>query len=170
VSAPTGPGRHAYQLFRVDDRLLHGQVALGWGGPLGTRGYLLADDRIAADADAQALYALVAPPGCRVRTAPIADAAASTDPEPRTAILLVRGVAEAAALLRAGVPGPLNLGGLHEHAGARRLLPYLYLTPEEERLLAVLAQEGHAVFAQDLPRSQRHELKRIPGFGGGARA
>ena len=34
----------------------------------------------------------------------------------------------ATRLLRAGVPGPLNLGGIHSHAGAREVLPYLFLT------------------------------------------
>jgi mannose/fructose/N-acetylgalactosamine-specific phosphotransferase system component IIB len=170
VSAPDGFPRRAFLLFRVDDRLLHGQVALGWGGPLGTRAYLLADDRLAADAEAEMLYAAAAPPGCIVRVVPVAEAGDGAGLDPARTILLVRGVVEAAALLRNGVPGPLNLGGLHGHTGARALLPYLYLTVAEERLLADLAREGFAVHAQDLPGSPRHPLSRIPGFSGGCAA
>ena len=167
MSAPDGFPRRDFLLFRVDDRLLHGQVALGWGGPLGTLAYLLADDRLAADADAEMLYAAAAPPGCTVRVVPVAEAADGAGLDPARTILLVRGVVEAAALLRDGVPGPLNLGGLHGRAGARALLPYLYLTVAEERLLAELAREGVSVYAQDLPGSPRHPLSRIPGFTGG---
>lgn len=159
-----------FLLFRVDDRLLHGQVALGWGGPLGARAYLLADDRLAADPDAEMLYAAAAPSGCTVRVVPVAEAAQAAGLGAPHTILLVRGVTEAAALLRGGVPGPLNLGGLHAHAGARAFLPYLYLTTAEEHLLAALAREGYVVFAQDLPRSPRHPLARIPGFAGGGGA
>lgn len=170
MSAPDGFPRRAFLLFRVDDRLLHGQVALGWGGRLGTLHYLLADDRLAADPDAEMLYAAAAPPGCTVRVVPVAEAPGGAGLDPGRTILLVRGVAEAAALLRDGVPGPLNLGGLHGHAGARPLLPYLFLTAAEERLLADLAREGHAIHAQDLPGSPRHALARIPGFTGGGAA
>ena len=170
MSAPGGFPRRAFLLFRVDDRLLHGQVALGWGGRLGTTAYLLADDRLAADADAGMLYAAAAPLGCMVRVVPVAEAADGAGFDPARTILLVRGVVDAAALLRNGVPGPLNLGGLHEHAGARALLSYLHLTVAEERLLADLDREGCAVYAQDLPGSPRHPLSRIPGFTGGGAA
>lgn len=165
-----GSQRPAFLLFRVDDRLLHGQVALGWGGPLGARAYLLGDDRLAADPDAGALFGAAAPPECVVRVVPVAEAAGGAGLEPERTILLVRGVAEAATLLRGGVRGPLNLGGLHGHAGARMLLPYLFLTAEEERILGDLAREGHTIHAQDLPRSPRFELARIPGFSGGGAA
>jgi mannose/fructose/N-acetylgalactosamine-specific phosphotransferase system component IIB len=166
MSAVEGSPRRAYLLFRVDDRLLHGQVALGWGGPLGARAYLLADDRLAADPDAGMLFGAAAPPGCEVRVVPVVEAAGGAGLAPDRTILLVRGVAEAAALLRGGVPGPLNLGGLHGHAGARPLLPYIFLTAEEERILGDLAREGHSIHAQDLPRSPRVDLARIPGFRG----
>jgi mannose/fructose/N-acetylgalactosamine-specific phosphotransferase system component IIB len=170
MSAFGGPARRAFLLFRVDDRLLHGQVALGWGGPLGASAYLLADDRLAADPDAEMLYALAAPPGCTVRVVPVAEAAGGAGLDPARTILLVRGLTAAAALLRGGVPGPLDLGGLHAHAGARSLLPYLFLTSSEEQLLGDLAREGYAIYAQDLPGSPRHPLARIPGFTGGGAA
>jgi mannose/fructose/N-acetylgalactosamine-specific phosphotransferase system component IIB len=170
VSASEGVLRRAFLLFRVDDRLLHGQVALGWGSPLGAHAYLIADDRMAADPDAEMLYTAAAPPGCTVRVVPIAAAAEGAGLDPTRTILLVRGVVEAAVLLREGVPGPLNLGGLHGHPGARSLLAFLHLTVEEERLLADLAREGHGVYAQDLPGSPRHDLARIPGFTGGGPA
>ncbi len=164
MSAPDGPRRRSFLLFRVDDRLLHGQVVLGWGGRLGPATYLLADDRLAADPEAELLHAAAAPPECRVRIVPLEAAAGGMDLDPARTVLLVRGVAEAAALLRGGVPGPLNLGGIHAHSGARPLLPYLFLTPEEERLLAELAGEGHSIYAQDLPGHPRHPLREIPGF------
>ena len=167
MSAPTGSSRGAFLLFRVDDRLLHGQVALGWGGRLEPTGYLLADDRLTADPEAELLYAAAAPPGCTVRVVPIGTAAAGAGLDPARTVLLVRGVVEAAALLRDGVPGPLNLGGLHAHAGAEPRLPYLYLAVAEERLLADLDREGHDIYAQDLPSHPRYSLRQIPGFSGG---
>ena len=152
----------AFLLFRVDDRLLHGQVALGWGRPLRARAFLIADDDLARDAQAALLYEAAAPEGAEVRITLVAE----TDRAIREAqfvrartILIVRGLAQAAALLRAGLAGPVNLGGIHLRPGAREFLPYLFLTPEDESLLRDLIDEGHALHAQDLPGNPRHEAR-----------
>jgi mannose/fructose/N-acetylgalactosamine-specific phosphotransferase system component IIB len=163
------------RLFRVDDRLLHGQVALGWGRRIGPCIYLLVDDRLAADPDAADLYGQAAPEGCLVRVLSEAElpsllsaprgthqsgtgltGAQSIGAHPggtQPAVLLVSGLGQAARLLRAGIPGPVNLGGIHLHAGAREIFPFLFLTREEETLVAALMREGHRLFAQDLPHA-----------------
>jgi PTS system mannose-specific IIB component/fructoselysine and glucoselysine-specific PTS system IIB component len=38
----------ALELFRIDDRLIHGQVVVGWGQPLDLRFIVLVDDEVAA--------------------------------------------------------------------------------------------------------------------------
>jgi mannose/fructose/N-acetylgalactosamine-specific phosphotransferase system component IIB len=152
-----GGPRVPYRLFRVDDRLLHGQVALGWRRKLGSCGFLLADEALAADTGASTLYSAAAPEGCAVsvvRPADLASGAAPTPP-PEDTVLLVRDLSTAALLLRAGVPGPLDLGGLHARPGAREVLSYLFLTPGDEALLAELLHEGHVIYAQDLPGNPR---------------
>ena len=149
--------RGRYSLFRVDDRLLHGQVALAWGRQLNPKHYLLADSALARDPDTAQLYVLSAPEGCDVAVLSPEELLdpATPLPAPKETILLVREVTAAARLLRGGVSGPLNLGGIHFRREARQIFPFLFLTPEEEALLAALLREGHAVFAQDLPQNPR---------------
>jgi mannose/fructose/N-acetylgalactosamine-specific phosphotransferase system component IIB len=36
------------QLYRIDDRLIHGQVVVGWGQPLDIRFLVLVDDLVAS--------------------------------------------------------------------------------------------------------------------------
>lgn len=170
VPGPPREGRRCL-LFRVDDRLLHGQVVLGWGVPLGARAFLVADDLLASDADAVLLYEGMAPEGSTVRILALETAEREAAEhgalcQTRDAILVVRGLAAAARLLRAGVPGPLNLGGLHLREGARERLPYLFLTPDDEALLRSLAAEGHEIFAQDLPRHRSVPLSELLGRAG----
>ena len=151
--------RGSYSLFRVDDRLLHGQVALAWGRQLNPKHYLLADLALSADPETAELYVLSAPEGCDVAVfspEQLLDPATHLPP-PRETILLVRDLAAAALLLRGGVPGPVNLGGIHVRQGARQIFPFLFLTPDEENLLAALLHEGHAIFAQDLPQNPKRE-------------
>ncbi len=152
-----------YLLFRVDDRLLHGQVTLGWGSRLRPRAYLLADDRLAADPAAAALYESAVPEGVAVVILSVnALLAALDDPSararlPRTeeSILLVRTLADGVTLLRAGVSGPLVLGGLHFRDGAREVLPYAFLSAADAELIEALAREGRELVAHDLPGNER---------------
>jgi len=154
---PDSGERASYCLFRVDDRLLHGQVALGWGRKLRPECFLLADDRLAADPETAELYRLAAPDQTRVLIHSPEDLLAGRveGHDPGRTVLLVRGLSAAARLLRGGVPGPVNLGGLHARPGALQVFPYLFLTPEDGRLLRLLLEEGHALYAQELPDGER---------------
>ena len=53
-------------LARIDDRLIHGQVVIGWGVPLGVRLIALVDDDVAANAWEQEIYRMAVPPGVEV--------------------------------------------------------------------------------------------------------
>jgi mannose/fructose/N-acetylgalactosamine-specific phosphotransferase system component IIB len=51
-----------FPLLRIDDRLIHGQVILGWVMPLKIRPLLLTHDRIAGDEDLKAAISATVPP------------------------------------------------------------------------------------------------------------
>ena len=44
----------AIDLYRIDDRLVHGQVVVGWGQPLDVTYVVLVDDAIATGSTARA--------------------------------------------------------------------------------------------------------------------
>jgi mannose/fructose/N-acetylgalactosamine-specific phosphotransferase system component IIB len=147
-------------LARVDERLVHGQVVVGWIPVLGADRILIADDALVADAWERDLVVSAAPAGVEVEVLSLDAAAArlaSTIPE--TAILLVRSIGALAGLVRRGVllPG-VNLGGLHFREGARRYLDYLYLTPGDIEALKELAGRGITLTARELPGSPGVEL------------
>src|ERR1700750_3479150 len=61
-SPPQGALRVAIELFRIDDRLIHGQVVVGWGQPLDIDFIVLVDDTVAASEWEQELYRMGVPP------------------------------------------------------------------------------------------------------------
>jgi mannose/fructose/N-acetylgalactosamine-specific phosphotransferase system component IIB len=63
-------------LFRVDDRLIHGQVVIGWGTPLGVDRIVLVDDQVSTSPWEQDLYRMAVSPEVDVRFVTIAEAAA----------------------------------------------------------------------------------------------
>lgn len=156
----------AIVLCRVDDRLVHGQVVIGWGRPLGVEFIILVDEGVAASPWEQDLYRMAVPPEIDVRFATVAEAAARLDEwqaSGRRGLLLTGDVETMAALHRAApaVVRRINLGGIHHRPGRRERLPYLYLTDEELGSLVALAASGAEITAQDLPTTPPVALRTL---------
>jgi mannose/fructose/N-acetylgalactosamine-specific phosphotransferase system component IIB len=151
-------------LCRIDDRLIHGQVVLGWGRPLGIELIVLVDDQVAASPWEQDLYRMGVPPEMEVVFAS-ADAAAGRLAEwaaqPRRVAMLTGDIPTMVRLRRenAGAVRRINLGGLHHRAGRTERLPYVYLTEDELSELRSLEATGAEVSAQDVPTAAPVSLK-----------
>jgi mannose/fructose/N-acetylgalactosamine-specific phosphotransferase system component IIB len=153
-------------LCRVDDRLVHGQVVIGWGRPLGVEFIVLVDQGVAASGWEQDLYRMALPPEIEIRFMTEAEAEprlGEWQASERRGLLLTGDIETMAALHRAspGVVRRINLGGIHHRPGRRERLPYLYLTDEELRGLVALEAAGAEVTAQDLPTSSPVALRTL---------
>jgi mannose/fructose/N-acetylgalactosamine-specific phosphotransferase system component IIB len=142
-------------LFRVDERLIHGQVVVGWARRLRPRRIIVVNDELAADALEQSIYRTGIPDGIRAdfwteREARAELPAAIASDEP--AFVLTADLASMARLARDGVRiGEINVGGIHRSEGRRRVLPYVSLDAADERLIDELEREGVRVVARDVP-------------------
>jgi PTS system mannose-specific IIB component/fructoselysine and glucoselysine-specific PTS system IIB component len=142
-------------LYRIDDRLVHGQVVIGWGRQLGVAFIVLVDEAVAASKWEQDLYRMGVPPDMELHFATVADfarGAAGWRSDPRTGIVITADIGTMAAICQAAPPVPqVNLGGVHHKPGRRERRPYVYLTDEEFGALERLEREGTEVRAQDVP-------------------
>jgi len=157
-------------LARVDDRLVHGQVVVGWATALRARRLLVVDDAAAGRAWERELMAASAGE-LAVRVVAAAEAAAALAEEaarPEPAIALFRSPSAALAAVAAGAAlSELNVGGLHYAPGKERVLDFVYLDAADRAALAELAARGVRVVAQDLPSTAPVEarawLRSAPG-------
>ncbi len=154
-------------LHRIDDRLIHGQVVVGWGQPLNVRFLVLVDDLVASSEWEKDLYRMAVPPEMEicfadVQTAIRDHAKYAADPRPG---ILIAGDISVMHRLVSGVKaiGSVNLGGIHHRAGRKEKLRYIFLTPEEERELLALEASGVEVTAQDVPGARAVPLAEILG-------
>jgi PTS system mannose-specific IIB component/fructoselysine and glucoselysine-specific PTS system IIB component len=147
-------------LVRIDDRLIHGQVVVGWGQTLGAEFIVLVDDDVAASDWEQELYRMGVPPSVEVMFASVADAGRNIgawERDGRRGILLTGDIATMARLCAAtnGAITAVNVGGIHYREGRRERLRYVYLSDEEAGELGKLARSGVEVSAQDVPTGTR---------------
>jgi PTS system mannose-specific IIB component/fructoselysine and glucoselysine-specific PTS system IIB component len=141
-------------LNRIDDRLIHGQVVVGWGQPLDIRFIVLVDDSVAASDWEQELYRMGAPPEMDVYFRSVNDALAELPrfrSDTRHGILLTGDIDTMRRLVDAGGIANINLGGIHHRTGRTQRLRYVFLNEDEETKLRDIATRGVAVTAQDVP-------------------
>ncbi len=151
-------------IYRVDDRLLHGCVIVGWGETLPVEEFLLADDQISGDELERELCLSCIPQDKQGQVISLTAAAAylrEATLEVRT-MLVLRDCAAARSLFEAGIRFErLNLGGIHHVEGSRRLLPYIYLGDRDEVILRDLAAQNVEIYCQDLPGNHRYLLEEL---------
>ena len=157
-------------LVRIDDRLLHGQVALGWAATLGSKLIVIANDEVAGDDWLARLYADAAPPTVRVEIVAVKEAAqryVEFADEALAAIVLVKNPTDAVELVELGaVVSAVNVGGMHFEEGKRQLLPYLCVNDLDESALRRLLELGVRVEAQDVPGGRCYDLAALLGGTG----
>ena len=158
-------------LNRIDDRLIHGQVVVGWGQPLDVKFIVLVDDAVAESDWEQELYRMAVPPEMEVRFHSTAEAAPLLDTY-RTGtapgILLTGDIATMRELVVHGGVREVNVGGIHHRAGRRQHLRYVFLTPEEQTALRDVASLGALVTAQDVPAARAVPLEELLASSDGA--
>lgn len=151
-------------LVRVDDRLVHGQVVVGWGRALKLRSIILVDDAIAASPWEQDLYRMGIPPEMTIEFASV-DAAparfAAWEADGDHAIILVGDVATLARLCAAVPVTRVSLGGIHQGPGRAQHLPYVFLSDDEAAQLRAIADGGVAITAQDVPTTRPVPLPEV---------
>ncbi len=145
----------AIEVYRIDDRLIHGQVVVGWGQPLALEFIVLVDDAVAESDWEQDLYRMGVPPEMQVYFVSVAGALerfSEFAQLPSPGLLLTGDTATMRALVEGGAPIPrVSVGGVHHRAGRMPRLRYVYLSATEEADLAAIAARGVAVIAQDVP-------------------
>ena len=141
-------------LHRIDDRLIHGQVVVGWGQPLDIRFIVLVDDEVAASEWEQELYRMGVPPQMDVYFLNVSKAIAELPrlrQDTRQGILLTGNIDTMRRLVEAGGITSINLGGIHHRTGRTQRLRYVFLNNDEESALRDIAALGVAISAQDVP-------------------
>ncbi len=158
-------------LLRVDERLIHGQVVVGWGNQLRPTKYVVIDDELAASSWEQDLYKLAVPSKTDVAFLTRAEACEAIaemkdDPEARI-VMLLRTLDTARTLAQDGVLEGmvLNLGGLHHRDGCNALRGYLHLNEDDRQALADIKHHGLELVGQDLPSSPKVPIEELLGNG-----
>ena len=140
-------------LYRVDDRLVHGQVAEGWVPHLKAEELAVVSDEIAADELRRDIMRFATPEGVDLKIMTVDEAAAYLPEAQKTARKVL-------ALLGKGVRIPaLNIGGMHYSAGKNVSIgKAIFLNDQDCESLKKLAAAGVAIEGRGVPSDSPVDL------------
>ena len=139
------------KLVRVDERLVHGQVAVAWLKHLSCSSVCIIDSEVSGDQYIQEIFRMALGPGNRLVAYAPEDAPLYWG-EWEDCLVLVRSAVLACDIFENGATfSQLNLGGMGKRIGRRRLLDNIYASEEEIRSLRFLRDGGVRLFYQSVP-------------------
>src|ERR1700760_2704693 len=115
-------------LYRIDDRLIHGQVVVGWGQPLNLKFIVLVDDTVATSDWEQELYRMGVPPEMEVFFHTATDAIKAIpayQADKRPGLLLTGDIATMRKIADHVAIPTVNVGGIHSKAGRTQKMRYV---------------------------------------------
>ena len=150
------------KLLRIDDRLVHGQVAFTWVPSLGVDTLLVANDKVARDDFQKMTMGLAKPAGTKLLIKPVSEATIFLNDEKNKSakvLILVNAVADAFAICN-GVPDvrAINFGGLRARDGARMISKAVALTNDDEDLVRELIRRGLELEIRQVPSDAKQKL------------
>lgn len=140
---------------RIDERLIHGQVAGIWSTSLDTQRIIVANDEAAADPLQKSSLRMAAPTSMRLSVLPVAEAAENIQKGKygkQRLFLLFKNPTDVLRYLEAGgMLKTVNVGNMSYKEGAREVTKSIQVLKEEEQVFEVITSKGVKITAQLVP-------------------
>ena len=140
---------------RIDERLIHGQVAGIWSTSLSTQRIIVANDEAATDPLQKSSLRMAAPSSMRLSVLGVEAAAKNIQSGKygkQRLFLLFKNPKDVLRFIEAQGPiKTVNVGNMNYKEGAREVTKSIQVLPEEEQIFETIASKGVTVTAQLVP-------------------
>ncbi len=152
------------KLFRIDDRLLHGQVAFAWTKTLGIDTIYVVNDKLAVDEITKMTLNIAKPRGTKLS---VLDVASGIDEikkhvKDRTNVMIIVNNVFDAKKIAEGVEEikSINFGGIHEIPGSqnKRFSHSVCLTYDDIDACKEMAEKGIELEIRAVPEDKKNLL------------
>jgi mannose/fructose/N-acetylgalactosamine-specific phosphotransferase system component IIB len=152
-------------IWRIDDRLIHGQVIIGWCGQLPVQRLIVCDNEIASTEWEKNLLLMAAPANLPAEVCSVEQTANSVQlwqSSKKITLILLKSPDILKDLLAKGVSiEKVNVGGIHYREDRKEYLSYLFLSRKEIEIFRELIKSGIYFECQDLPTSSNYNLEKL---------
>ena len=155
-------------LVRIDDRLIHGQVVIGWGNYLHFNHIILCSDEVATTDWEREIYLDAVPEDITAEIITIEEAAQKlkhdTSKDLKT-ILLVESPKVIVDLLDMGAKiNTVNVGGMHYKEGKICIASFIYVDKTDVSYFKELNRRCVTLQGQDVPTAKKIDIVKLLRF------
>lgn len=151
-------------LTRIDNRLIHGQVATQWTSYVGANLLLVANDKVANDKMRQGLMDMAAPTGVATRyfsiqkTIDVIGKAADR----QKIFIICETPQDVLRLVEGGVPiDKLNVGNMHMAEGKRVAVGVVAVDDDDVAAFRALRDKGVKIEVQKVPSEAKENAEKL---------
>ncbi|MDD6466829.1 MAG: PTS galactosamine transporter subunit IIB [Erysipelotrichaceae bacterium] len=151
-------------LTRIDNRLIHGQVATQWTSSIGANLLLVANDKVAADTFRQGLMNMAAPSFAQTRYFSIEKTCAVIDKaSPAQKIFIIcETPADVVRLVEGGVPiKKVNIGNMHMAEGKRQVATVVAVDDADVAAFRRLQELGVELEIKKVPQDSPEDINKL---------
>lgn len=151
-------------LFRIDDRLLHGQVAIGWTSAVNANTILIVNDEVQSDRLKATAMDLAKPSNITLYIRGVEESGEIVSKfagaQKSNVIVVVKNTRDALCLVQTsgGVVKEVNVGGLRYAEGKRKLTDLVAVDDADVENFREMEKLGAAIEFRMLPRDKKYLL------------
>jgi len=153
------------KLVRIDDRLVHGQVAFTWVPAVGADCLIVANDKAATDEFLKMTLGLAKPPNTKLVIKSLRDAAAILNDEKYKnlkILVLVNSVNDAHSLSDSvSTITSINFGGIRAREGSRLISKAIAVTEDDIILIRQMLDKGIELEIRQVPTDTRQMIQSL---------
>ncbi|KGM46303.1 PTS sugar transporter subunit IIB [Neobacillus niacini] len=151
-------------VFRIDERLIHGQIVTAWIAYAEANQIIVADDKAANDEFQKTLLQLATPKNINLKILGVEDAIKmiKEDTSDTKVLLLVRGPKEALQMIEGGVAvKEINIGNINMKKGKTKVLGNLWIDSEDISNLTKLSELGISLDIRTVPNERSQDAMKL---------
>lgn len=150
------------RLVRIDDRLIHGQVATAWSKATGIERIIVVDDSVAQDELRKFLLKQAAPPGIKsnvVTKKKLVEVYQDLLFDGMKVMLLFATPQDVLSVVQAGVKlQSVNIGGMRFSVGKKMITNFISLDDADVETFTTLAGLGIELEIRQVPTDRKNDL------------
>ncbi len=154
-------------LARIDDRLIHGQVVVGWVNAVKANHIAVVHDGVAADEMQKGFMRLAVPPQLKVSFFTVAEAVEKLKGNGLSKdrlLLLFTNPDDAVELVKNGIHlKELNIGGMRFSRGKREVMKSVFLNEQDVQSFRSLSALGVTLVGKMVPTDTSVDVMRMFG-------
>ncbi|MGE6376454.1 PTS system mannose/fructose/N-acetylgalactosamine-transporter subunit IIB [Peribacillus muralis] len=148
-------------ITRIDERLIHGQVAYSWSVAYQVTEYVVVDDEAANDPTQILLLSMAVPSGKKHAILSVENAVRylAAQPESEKTFIVVKSPHVLLSLIERGITLPsINVGGMYYKPGKQEISKTVYLDEEDRDVFRKIRNHGIACEIRTSPSDKSIDL------------